>query len=68
MYACYRKNKLRLLSQKNKEGKLFCLVFYAVGRFLIAISIRAPIMAIAAIMAAVEIAKYISVGGKATTG
>ena len=42
--------------------------FYAVGRLLIAMSKRAPIMAIVAIMAAVEIAKYISVGGKATSG
>ena len=46
---------------------MFLVAFY--GRFLrISIASTAPTMAIAMIMATVEMAKYVSVGGKLTTG
>ncbi len=49
---------------RQKKGKC-CLVVCSYGRFL---SINNPTIAIAATMTTVEIAKYISVWGKATTG
>jgi hypothetical protein len=51
---------------KKKGNVVFDWCFY--GRFLSIFTITTPTMAIAIIMATVEIAKYISVGGKLTTG
>ena len=50
---------------KTKKGESDVFVWHFYGRFL---SISSPTMAIATIMATVEMAKYISVGGKLTTG
>jgi hypothetical protein len=50
-----------------KKGKWF-FGWHFYGRFLSISIIKAPIMAIAIIMATVEMAKYISVGGKLTIG
>ena len=50
---------------KTKKGENVVFVQHFYGRFL---SISSPTMAIAMIMATVEMVKYISVGGKLTTG
>jgi hypothetical protein len=51
-----------------KKGKVNFWLRGFYGRFLSISIIKAPIMAIAMIMATVEMAKYVSVGGKLTTG
>jgi hypothetical protein len=52
----------------RKKGGNVVFVWRFYGRFLSISIIKAPIMAIAIIMATVEMAKYISVGGKMVTG
>lgn len=53
---------------KTKKGKGIDCFFSSYGRFLIAISIRAPTTAMAAIIAIPVPITYISVGGRVNCG
>ena len=75
-YGQYRESNQSLLSpsllhcflKTKKKGKLIFWLRGCYGRFLSTRISIIPTIAIAAIMAAVDAAKYISVGGKVTTG